>query len=58
MMSEQNMIKKRVRLVILNIVHELLKKYDIEEARFLKHPINVFNAYIGSDHFRNKRYLS
>jgi hypothetical protein len=27
----------------------LLRKYDMHEARFLKHPITALNTYISSD---------
>ena len=40
---------------MLNIVNQLLKKYDISETRFLKHPIAALNAYIGSEKFKQKK---
>lgn len=52
--SEENQAKlnqtlpQKTRLLFLNLVYVLLKRYDINETRFLKHPISSLNAFIES----------
>ena len=41
----------------MNIVNSLLKRYDMNETRFLKHPISTLNSYIESDKFKDKRKM-
>eukprot|EP00347_Sterkiella_histriomuscorum_P005241 403357349 len=55
--QETKAINQRARVVALNLAYQLLKKYDIEEARFLKHPIQALNSFIGSDNFHDKKHL-
>ena len=38
----------KTRLLILNLTYSLLKRYDINETRFLKHPIASLNAFLES----------
>ena len=49
------MRKKRLRVVLLNVIDILLSEYTNDEARFLKQPIALFNCYFLSSEFRHKR---
>ena len=43
------------RLLVLNLIYQLLMLYDNSESRFLKHPISSLNAYIGSKLFKQSK---
>ena len=37
------------RLLVLNLIEILLRDYTVEEARFMRKPINLFTCYLSSD---------
>jgi hypothetical protein len=45
----------RYRVAILNVIFRLLCEYSIEEARFLRLPVNLFACFLGSPSFREQR---
>ena len=38
----------RYRVAILNVTFKLLCEYNVEEARFLRLPVNLFACFLGS----------
>jgi hypothetical protein len=42
----------RYRVAILNVIFKLLCEFSIEEARFLRLPVNLFACFLGSPSFR------
>jgi hypothetical protein len=47
--------KVRMRMVLLNIINILIKKYELDETRFLKCPIPIFMTYISSNEFKEMK---
>jgi len=50
-----NSDRVRTRVVLLNIIAEILQNYSIEETRFVKQPTTVFLAFFSSGYFKEKR---
>ena len=46
-----------MRTVMLNILSKLICMYTIDEARFLRQPVNLLTFYLGSEYHRDQRQL-
>lgn len=42
----------RYRVALLNVIFRLLCEYSIEDARFLRLPVNLFACFLSSPSFR------
>jgi hypothetical protein len=50
--KEHNCLQIQARLLLLNLAYKLLKRYDVNESRFLKQPISSLNSYLSSKRFK------